>query len=213
MSYEGISVIKTSAGHVVLAMTGASGSAYGLLLLKTLLQSGCQVSLMVSTPGRMVIQSECGLALPSRTTEITRQLEKHLECDTSNLKVYGREDWSAPVASGSNAPDAMVVCPCTTGTLASIASGLSRTLIERAADVVIKETRTLILVVRETPFSLIHIDNMKKLALAGVVIMPANPGFYHQPETIEDLVRYMVARIMDHLNIEHTLFPRWGADL
>jgi len=206
-------VIKTSAGHVVLAMTGASGSAYGLLLLKTLLQSGCQVSLMVSTPGRMVIQSECGLALPSRTTEITRQLEKHLECDTSNLKVYGREDWSAPVASGSNAPDAMVVCPCTTGTLASIASGLSRTLIERAADVVIKETRTLILVVRETPFSLIHIDNMKKLALAGVVIMPANPGFYHQPETIEDLVRYMVARIMDHLNIEHTLFPRWGADL
>ena len=116
------------------------------------------------------------------------------------------------MASGSNPPDAMVICPCTTGTLAEIAAGTSRGLIERAADVALKEKRRLILVVRETPFSTIHLQNMLRLAEAGAVIMPANPGFYQRPESIEEIVDYMVARILDHLHVEHDLMVRWGAN-
>jgi 4-hydroxy-3-polyprenylbenzoate decarboxylase len=116
----------------------------------------------------------------------------------------------APVASGSNPPEALVICPCTTGTLGSIAAGTSNELIERAADVALKEKRQLILVVRETPFSSIHLENMLRLSRLGAVIMPANPGFYHQPQRVEDLVDYMVARVLDHLKVPHQLLPRWG---
>lgn len=196
--------------NVALAITGASGSAYGLRLLQLLLRSDCRVQLMVSNPARMVIAQETGLKLSTRGDEIRTALGEHLQVDVERLAVHGREDWFAPVASGSNPPDAMVVCPCTTGSLGEIAAGTSRSLIERAADVVMKERRTLVLVVRETPFSTIHLENMLRLSRAGVVIMPANPGFYHGPGTVEALVDYMVARVLDHLRLPHQLMTRWG---
>lgn len=198
--------------EVALAITGASGSAYGLRLLEVLLALGVRVQLMISAPGRMVIAEETDLRLPSRASEIAAILGARFAAPEGALRVYGKEDWFAPVASGSNPPDAMVVCPCTTGTLAEIAAGTSRTLIERTADVAIKEKRQVILVVRETPFSAIHLENMLRLARAGVVIMPANPGYYHRPEEVEDLVDYMVARVLDHLGVSHDLMARWGDD-
>ena len=193
-------------------MTGASGSLYGLRLLEVLLTAGEHVYLLISNPGRMVLQTEAGLSLSSRPGEIRESIAQHLGVDIERLEVFAREDWSAPIASGSNAPRAMVVCPCTSGTLGAIATGASRTLIERAADVVLKEQRKLILVVRETPFSVLHLENMLTLARAGAVIMPANPGFYNQPRNISDLVDFMVARVLDHLGIEHEICQRWGND-
>ncbi|MFB6261728.1 MAG: UbiX family flavin prenyltransferase, partial [Thiohalorhabdaceae bacterium] len=127
------------------------------------------------------------------------------------LRVYGREQWTAPLASGSNAPRAMVVCPCTSGTVAALASGGSDNLIERAADVILKERRQLILVPRETPLSVIHLDNLQRLAHMGVTVLPANPGFYHRPQSVQDLVDFVVARILDHLAVPHQLVARWGA--
>lgn len=197
---------------VALAMTGASGAPYGLTLLQALLAAGVRVHLMISAAGQVVINTETDLSLPSRPAEIERMLGDRYAAKEGQLSVYGREQWMAPIASGSSAPDAMVVCPCTTATLSAIAQGASKSLIERAADVVIKEQRKLILVVRETPFSAIHLENMLKLARLGVVIMPANPGFYHKPESVDELVDYMVARVLDHLGVENTLGPRWGND-
>jgi flavin prenyltransferase len=127
------------------------------------------------------------------------------------LRAFGREEWFAPVASGSNPPDAMVICPCTMGSLAAIAAGLADNLIERAADVMLKERRPLILVPRETPLSAIHLENMLKLARAGAVILPANPGFYHRPQDVGGVIDFIVARILDHLGVAHALMPRWGA--
>jgi len=197
---------------VALAMTGASGADYGLRLLEVLLTQRVRVHLMISNPGRMVIAEETDLRLPSKPQEICTIFNSRFNARLGDLQVYGREDWFAPMASGSNPPDAMVICPCTTGTLAEIAAGTSRGLIERAADVSLKEKRRLILVVRETPFSAIHLQNMLRLAEAGATIMPANPGFYHRPETAEEIIDYMVARVLDHLGIEHNLIARWGAD-
>jgi 4-hydroxy-3-polyprenylbenzoate decarboxylase len=198
--------------NLALAITGASGAAYGLRLLEVLLGQGVQVQLMISSPGRMVIAEETDLRLPSRSQEIAAILRARFGAPDRLLQVYGKEDWFAPVASGSNPPDAFVVCPCTTGTLAEIAAGTSRTLIERAADVALKERRPVVLVVRETPFSIVHLENMLKLARAGAVILPANPGWYHRPEAVEELVDYIVARVLDHLRVAHDLLPRWGAD-
>lgn len=195
---------------ITVVMTGASGSPYGLRLLEVLLNAGEEIYLLISNPGRMVIQSEAGLSLSSRPAEIRTRIADHLGVEADRLHVFGREDWSAPIASGSNAPRAMVVCPCTSGTLGAIATGASRTLIERAADVVLKEQRKLILVVRETPFSILHLENMLTLARAGAVIMPANPGFYNQPQSIKDLVDFMVARVLDHLGIDNDLVERWA---
>jgi len=148
--------------------------------------------------------------LPSRPAEVEAELSDRFGASDGQLRVFGREEWFAPPASGSNPPDAMVVCPCTMGTLASIAQGLSANLIERAADVVIKEGRKLVLVPRETPFSAIHLENMLKLARIGVCILPANPGFYTRPKSVQDLVDFVVARVLDQLDVAHTLAPRWG---
>ncbi len=197
--------------RITLALTGASGMAYGLRLLACLLEAGCRVDLLVSQAARIVARQELDLALPSGSGELARFLLEQLSCEAGELKVYGREEWFAPAASGSNPADAMVVCPCTMGTLAAIAQGLSDNLIERAADVIIKERRPLILVPRETPFSLIHLRNMTALAEAGATILPANPGFYHRPQSVEAIVDYVVARVLDHLGIPHRLLPRWGA--
>ena len=193
-----------------LAITGASGAPYALRLLEVLLAQGERVDLMISAPGQIVIAMETGLKLPGRAAEMRRLLAERFSADDRQLRVFGREEWTAPLASGSSAPRAMVVCPCTTGTLASIAAGSSHNLIERAADVVIKEGRKLVLVPRETPFSAIHLENMLKLARLGVVILPPNPGFYQQPVSLEDLVDFVVARILDQLAIDHDLLPRWG---
>lgn len=196
---------------LALAITGASGAAYALRLLEVLLQLGERVDLMVSVPGQIVIDMETGLKLPGQPAGIQRALAERYAAAEGQLRVFGREEWTAPVASGSSAPRAMVVCPCTTGTLAGIAAGTSRNLIERAADVAIKEGRKLILVPRETPFSAIHLENMLRLARLGVVILPPNPGFYQQPESVGDLVDFVVARILDQLGMDNDLSPRWGA--
>jgi len=199
------------AEQVALAITGASGAPYGLRLLEVLLGAGIRVHLMISTAGRLVLDTEEGLKLPARPAEIRALLGERMGAAEGQLRVYGKEDWFAPVASGSNPPDAMVVCPCTTATLAAIAGGHGHNLIDRAADVTMKEGRKLILVPRETPFSVIHLENMLRLARAGVVILPPNPGFYHMPGTVQDLVDFVVARILDHLDVEHSLMARWGA--
>jgi len=197
---------------IALAMTGASGAAYGLRLLECLLQADKRVYLMLSSPAQVVIGMETDLRLPGRAVEIQTFLTGHYRAKPGQLEVFGNEQWTAPVASGSSTPRAMVVCPCTSGTLSAIAHGTSDNLLERAADVVIKEQHRLILVPREMPFSAIHLENMLTLARLGVTILPACPGFYHRPETIADLVDFVVARILDHLEIEHQLVLRWGVN-
>lgn len=198
--------------RVSLAMTGASGVQYGMRLLECLVTQGVGVDLMLSQPAQVVIGLETDWNLPGRATEIRNTLIQRLAIDGALLSVLGEKQWTAPVASGSGANQAMVVCPCTTGTLAAIATGQSRSLLERAADVTLKERKQLIMVVRETPFSEIHLEHMLRLSRMGVVIMPANPGFYHRPQTVEDLVDFMVARVLDHLNVPHQLVPVWGAE-
>ncbi len=197
---------------ITLAFTGASGSAYGLRLLEQLILAKKQVYLLVSAPAQMVIGMETDFKLPSRPAAMAAFLSERYHADSGQLQVFGREDWTAPIASGSSVSKSMVICPCTSGTLAAIASGLSRNLIERAADVTLKEQRKLILVHRETPLSVIHLENMLRLAKLGVVILPASPGFYQKPRNISDLVDFIVARILDQLDIEHNLQIPWGKE-
>ncbi|WP_019583101.1 flavin prenyltransferase UbiX [Thioalkalivibrio sp. ALE16] len=196
---------------ISLALTGASGAPYGLRLLRCLVESGVQVHLMLSKPAQVVLGLETDLDVPGRPVEIARYFTELYGAAPDQIHCYGAEQWTAPVASGSAVPEAMVVCPCTTATVSAIATGASRGLIERAADVVLKERRRLLLVVRETPFSEIHLENMLRLARMGAVVMPANPAFYHRPQSIDDLIDFMVARVLDHLAVEHALVPRWGA--
>jgi len=196
---------------VAVAFTGASGIAYGLRLVECLLEAGRDVQLLHSQAAQVVARMELDLELPSSAEQSGELLRQRFGVAPERLRVFGRQQWTAPVASGSNPPDALVICPCTMGTLASIAHGISDDLIDRTADVMLKERRKLILVVRETPFSAIHLENMLAVTRAGGVVMPANPGFYHRPEKVEDLVDFMVARILDHLDVEHDLLPRWGA--
>ncbi len=195
---------------IALAITGASGSAYGLRLLEVLLQEGRRVYLMISKAGGQVIPMETGMELPADVSDAEAMLAERYGAAEGQLRLFGREEWTAPVASGSNPPAAMVVCPCTAGTLSAIACGASNNLIERAADVMLKEQRKLILVVRETPLSAIHLENMLKLARLGVATMPASPGFYNRPQTIDEIVDFMVGRVLDHLEIEHDLVKAWG---
>ncbi len=197
---------------VTLALSGASGMAYGLRLLECLLAADLQVYLLVSQAAHIVAKQELGVTLPARAGDLERQLSESLGARDGQLRVFGREDWNAPVASGSNPADAMVVCPCSMGTLAAIAHGLSDNLIERAADVMLKERRMLIVVPREAPFSALHLENMLALAKMNAVILPANPGFYHRPQSVEDLVDFIVARILDQLGVGHTLMARWGEE-
>ena len=197
---------------IALAITGASGSKYGLRLLQCLLESGARVYLMISQAGQVVLKMEADMEVGSRPAEIERLLAERFGSRPGQLRVFGRQQWTAPVASGTNPPDAMVVCPCTTGTLATIASGMCQDLIDRTADVTLKEHRKLILVVRETPFSTIHLENMLRLSRAGALIMPANPGFYFNPQTVDEIIDFVVARVLDHLEIAHELMQRWGGE-
>ncbi|WP_434514321.1 flavin prenyltransferase UbiX [Dechloromonas sp. ARDL1] len=196
---------------ICLALTGASGMPYGLRLLDCLLAAGCRVQLLYSQAAQVVAKQEMNVELPSRPAEAKAALLARLPAaDPEMLAVYGREEWFAPVASGSNPPDAMIICPCSMGTLAAIAQGLADNLIERAADVVLKEGRKLVLVPRETPFSAIHLENMLLLSRAGAVILPPSPGFYQHPQNVQDIVDFVVARVLDQVAVPHTLMQRWG---
>lgn len=186
---------------VTFGITGASGAPYAVRLLRALNDSG--------TPVRLIV-SGYGLRLLAEETEIDGlDALRAATGDWSRLELYDSLDRGATPASGSAPSAGMVVCPCSMGTLASIAAGTSRNLVERAADVALKERRPLILVPRETPLSLIHLENMTRLTRAGATIMPAAPGFYHRPRSIDDMVDFVVARILDHLGVEHRLGKRW----
>lgn len=197
---------------ITLAFTGASGAPYGMRLLECLLAQDYTVYLLISSAARVVLATEHNIKLPSGPDAAHKMLVERLNCAADKLVVCGKEDWFSPVASGSAAPKKMIVCPCSAGSVAAIAHGMSDNLIERAADVVIKERGQLVLVVRETPFSTLHLENMHKLSQMGVTIMPAAPGFYHQPQSIDDLIDFIVARVLDHMGIDQALVPRWGYD-
>lgn len=197
--------------RITLALTGASGMGYGIRLLECLLRAGCAVDLLISPTARIVAKQELDLSLPADTGELAAFFDTRFAGHTGRLTAYGKEEWFAPAASGSNPAYAMVVCPCTMGALAAIAHGMADNLIERAADVMLKEKRPLVLVPRETPFSLIHLRNMTQLAEAGATILPANPGFYHCPESVDQVVDFIVARVLDQLAVPHQLMARWGA--
>lgn len=199
--------------RISLAITGASGAQYGLRLLQCLLSEGVQVFVMISRAAQIVINTETDLKMPGTPSEQEAYLAKLYAADEGQLKVFGKEQWMAPVASGSGAPSKMVVCPCSTGSLSAIATGASNNLIERAADVALKERRQLILVPREAPYSEIHLEHMLKLTRMGAVVIPASPGFYNRPQSIEDMIDFVVARILNQLDIKQTLLPRWGDDL
>jgi 4-hydroxy-3-polyprenylbenzoate decarboxylase len=196
--------------RMTVAFTGASGMPFGLRLLECLFHAGVHVDLVYSAAAQLVARQECDLTLPSQPREATRLLGERYGARDGQLTVYSRDDWMAPMASGSNPGDAMAICPCTMGTLGAVANGLADNLIVRAADVMLKERRLLVLVPRETPLSTIHLENMLKLARAGAVILPPAPGFYTHPQTVADLVDFVVARVLDQLGVPNTLLPRWG---
>ncbi|WP_285276238.1 flavin prenyltransferase UbiX [Halopseudomonas bauzanensis] len=196
--------------RVTLAVTGASGSQYALRLLECLVRADVEVFFLISQAAQLVVATETELQLPPKPQALEAFLTEHYQARAGQIRVFGKQDWMSPVASGSGAPSAMVVCPCSTGTLSAIATGASNNLIERAADVTLKERRKLILVPRESPYSTIHLENMLTLSRMGAVILPASPGFYHQPQSIDDLVDFVVARILNQLGIEQDLLQRWG---
>ncbi len=223
---------------LVVAITGASGSIYAIRLLELLLAARCNVHLTISPSGAEVLKHELDLhvdldnfddsqllpdpaALPEgsllrtktaliASPSIVSSVQSESDGTLGGLEYHHYGDFSAGIASGSFKTDGMVICPCSMGTLASISGGHSANLIHRAADVHLKERRKLIVVPRETPLGSIQLDNMKRLADAGAVVLPAMPGFYHGATTIHDLVDFIVGRICDQLDIEHELFKRWG---
>jgi len=192
---------------IVVAVTGASGAPYAVRLLQTLVERQQRISLIVSDHGRRLLDTEMGIA----SVEQLRERIGAAAWDAA-VRVYDDRDRGAAPASGSGLTSGMVICPCSMGTISAIAVGASRSLVERAADVVLKERRRLILVPRETPYSAIHLENMLSLTRAGAVVMPASPGFYNRPRSVDDLVDFVVARVLDHLGVEHSLVPRWGGD-
>ncbi len=194
---------------IAIALTGASGMPYAITLLQELVKSQEKIYVMISQAANAVIAMETDLNLGTDTKAIEKNLTQYLCAKNGQIEVFSKNQWTAPVASGSNPPRAMVVCPCTMSTLSAIAHGAADNLMHRAADVVIKEQKKLILVPRETPYSAIHLENMLKLSRLGVAIIDANPAFYQNPQSIQDLVNFVVARILDHLEIEHDILPPW----
>lgn len=190
---------------VVMAITGASGAPYAVRLLEQLLAADRQVWLIVSSHGLRLLRTELDI-------DSVDALRQRVGADAWRrlVRVYDDADRGAAPASGSARNAGMVICPCSMGTLSAISVGASRSLVERSADVALKERRTLVLVPRETPLSAIHLQNMLRLARAGAVIMPAAPGFYNKPESVQELVDFIVARVLDHLGVDHTLVRRWG---
>ena len=207
----GYNARMTASRTITLAFTGASGLPYGLRLLECLIAAQSRIYLVYSPAAQMVARQELELLLPTQPHAAAAFFAERYHAKAGQLTVFGREDWLSPIASGSNPADAMAICPCSMGTAGALAAGLADNLIERAADVMLKERRPLVLVPRETPLSAIHLENLLKLARAGAVILPPSPGFYGRPEAIGDLVDFIVARILDQLGVAHSLGPRWGA--
>ena len=195
---------------VTLAITGASGVQYAMRLLEILIEKDIQILLLVSKAAQVVAATETDLKLSGNIELQQAYLTKLYNAAPGQIVVFGKEQWMAPVASGSGSPNTMVVCPCSTGCLSAIATGASNNLIERAADVVLKERKKLILVPREAPYSEIHLEHMLKLTRMGAVILPASPGFYHKPQSIDDLIDFVVARILSQMGLEQNLVARWG---
>jgi 4-hydroxy-3-polyprenylbenzoate decarboxylase len=191
-----------------LGITGASGAPYAARLLSALADSGCEVGVCISDSGYEVIATELygNPALPH--DEVLDLFTRGYD----GVTVYAKDDYSAPYASGSARVDGYVICPCSMSTLGTIATGAMANLVHRAASVALKEDRRLVLVPRETPLSSIHLENMMRLRQAGATILLAAPGFYHRPESIDDLVDFIVARCLDHLGVEHELVARWGQE-
>ncbi|GAA4424948.1 flavin prenyltransferase UbiX [Bremerella cremea] len=212
---------------VVVAITGASGAVYARRLLNVLYHSGYDVQLSISQSGQTVFQQELGIRLeldsfdpttlvtdsiPADDLRLTETAKQNQATKPGTLRYYHFGNFMSPMASGSARSAGMVVCPCSGGTLAGIVHGNCTNLIQRSAEVHLKERRKLILVPRETPISLGYIDNLRKAAEAGAVVMPAMPGWYHGVESLDDLIDFMVARILDQLEIPHALMQRWGED-
>ncbi|MCA9055609.1 MAG: UbiX family flavin prenyltransferase [Planctomycetaceae bacterium] len=222
--------------QIVLALTGASGAIYGVRLLEVLLAAGSSVHLLISPAAKRVFYEELGLTLDLEHFSLEQVLPADMDGDSriarlrppvsphgssifsdstvhpGTVMYHHYQDWGAAVASGSFKTAGMVICPCSMGTLSSLANGLSSNLIHRAADVHLKERRKLIVVPRETPLGTIQLENMRKLSEAGAVILPAMPGFYHTPVTIHDLIDFVVGRICDQLGLEVDLTKRWGSN-
>lgn len=192
---------------IVLGLTGASGAPYAVSLLRELMKAERNVSLIVSKFGWRLLRTELGIADIAALQEAVGS-----KAWTKFVRLHENDDRGAQPASGSWPTAGMVICPCSMGTLSAVSVGSSRSLIERAADVTLKERRKLILVPRETPMSAIHLENMLRLARAGAIIMPAAPGYYNKPQSIQDLVDFMVARILDHLDVEHSVGKRWAGE-
>ncbi|MCI0334902.1 MAG: UbiX family flavin prenyltransferase [Planctomycetes bacterium] len=194
---------------IIVGVTGASGAIYAVRLLETLCAAGRDVHLSISPSGRDVLRHELKLDVDLNNFDTSR-LRLSGESTDTTLHYYHHQDFMAPMASGSFLTAGMVICPCSGSTLSSVATGAASNLIQRAAEVQLKERRKLILVPRETPLSLAHIDNMRRVTEAGAVVLPASPGFYHDARSIDDLVDFVVARICDQLGVEHALTKRWG---
>ncbi|WP_062046789.1 UbiX family flavin prenyltransferase [Bacillus sp. JCM 19034] len=193
-------------GTYTVGITGASGAQYGIRLVQKLLSISCKVHLVLTEAAWQVFQLELNLDTSNREKLLNQLFSENSE----RLQIHSLNDYSAAIASGSYQHDGMVIIPCSMGTLSSIASASSNNLLERAADVMLKEKRKLIIVPRETPLNEIHLENMLKLSKMGVTILPAMPGFYQQPTDINDLIDFVVGKVLDNLGVDHSLFTRWG---
>jgi len=203
--------MKDRSHEVIVALTGASGAAYGLRLIQRLANDGIFQHVLFSDAAKVVLQQEAGLTLPNAAESYATALATQLGIDAGKLACPNNDDWFSPTASGSSGIRKMVIIPCSMGTLARIAGGMSDNLIERAADVILKERRQLIVVPRETPLSSIHLENMLKLSRVGATLIPAMPGFYHRPTSIDAIFDFVVDRVIDQLQIRNPEAQRWGA--
>jgi 4-hydroxy-3-polyprenylbenzoate decarboxylase len=200
---------ESTVGRYIIAITGASGAIYGVRLIEALAEGGHEIACVVSGAARGILADEVGLSLTGGEAERTATFATHCKAPPGVITCYLNSNGYAPIASGSAHWDGMVISPCSMNTLAAVTHGLAHNLILRAADCTLKEGRRLILVPRETPFSAIHLENMLRLARLGVRIIPPIPAFYAHPESVADVVDGAVARVLDHLGIDHDLAPRW----
>lgn len=196
--------------EITLGFTGASGALYGWRLLECLARAQIKTHVVMSAAGTLVFKDEIDENVSGNPKRFKAYACQQLDIDPDLIEVHGKDNWYAPLASGSGAPSQMVICPCSTGCLSAIAVGASNNLLERAADVVLKERGNLILVIREMPLSEIHLSHMLTLSRMGACVMPASPGFYQQAKTVSDLVDFVVARILDQLKVPNDVNPKWG---
>lgn len=197
--------------ELVVAITGASGAVYGLCCIQTLAKLGIKQNVIISSAGLQVMRHETEINLPDDLAGIQEAITASLDIYSNEIKFFANDDFMAPFCSGSYMNDGMIVIPCSMSTLARINQGIASNLILRTADVMLKERRKLVLVARETPLSLIHLRNMQQLTSAGAVIVPAMPAFYHHPETVQDMVDFVVGKTLDQFDIEHDLYKRFGS--